>query len=275
MIRRALVNGVESESILLRDRGLHYGDGVFRTLLIDRGIVLDADAQVARLRADAERIGLVAPGAELILQEVRAFCREEQRAVLKILLTRGESARGYQTGQGGGTRIMLLYPPPDFPSGYWREGVAVRLCATRLSRNPALAGVKHLNRLEQVLARAEWNDNEAAEGLMLDTAGHVVSGISSNLFFLRDSCLMSADLSQCGVAGVMRGLLLDAAPAYTRAVRIQEFSIADLLAADECFVCNSVIRIWPVTRLGDRHWPVGPVTRALQEKFAEPWLRES
>ncbi|MGH8561871.1 MAG: aminodeoxychorismate lyase, partial [Nevskiales bacterium] len=165
--------------------------------------------------------------------------------------------------------LLLLYPMPGHPASHWQTGIQVRICETRLAQNPRLAGIKHLNRLEQVLARAEWSNAAIAEGLMLDTDNRLIEGVSSNLFLVRDSKLLTPDLSRCGIAGVMREMILEAAPAYTKAVQVQDLSMTDLLAADECFVCNSIIGIWPVTGLEGKRWDIGPMTRKLQQHFSD------
>lgn len=276
---RAMVDGIEQQQIPIWDRGLHFGDGVFRTLLVRAGQPLDWPRQLRRLFDDAARIGLQPPGAEILTRQVAALCAGEDRAILKLLLTRGGPASGYSTTEDGCRSILLLRSPREYPARYWTEGIDLRICTMRLACNPALAGIKHLNRLEQVLARAEWNDENIAEGLMLDTSDRLIEGVSSNVFFIRDAVLHTPDLARCGVAGVTREMILEAAPAYTRTIRIADFGVDDLMNADECFVCNSVIRIWPVARLISddcaRSWAAGPVTQALQNKLGVVWPRKN
>jgi 4-amino-4-deoxychorismate lyase len=267
---RARINGQEGSELPVLDRGLHYGDGVFRTLRVEQGVPRNRDRQLARLYDDARRIGLVPPDARMLTEEVMQLCAGQPPAVLKIILTRGSGGRGYQADAAATpTRILLLYAMPEYPAAHWRDGIRVRICDTRLAQNPRLAGIKHLNRIEQVLARAEWNEPAIAEGLMLDTGGRLIEGVSSNLFLARDGVLLTPDLSRCGIGGLMREMILESASAYTRAVQIRDLNIDDLLAADECMVCNSVIGIWPVTQLDERRWPVGPVTRSLQRQLDE------
>jgi 4-amino-4-deoxychorismate lyase len=270
---RVLVDGTDGADVPATDRGLHYGDGVFRTLRVEQGRPCEWPLQLDKLQADAAGIGLMPPPVAILESQVEQICAGLPAAVLKIILTQGYAGRGYARGYRdyGARCILLLYPPPAHPDAYWRDGIRVRWCETPLAINPRLAGIKHLNRLEQVLARAEWHDPVIAEGLMLDTDGRVIEGISSNLFIVREGKLLTPDLSRCGVAGVARGMILNAAPAYTRAVHIRDLNPDDVLTADECFVCNSVVGIWPVAALQDRRWPVGPVTRRLQSLFGERW----
>lgn len=144
------------------------------------------------------------------------------------------------------------------------QGIRLFPCNTRLSRQPLLAGLKHLNRLEQVIARAEWQDSEHAEGLMLDQAGRVIEGVFSNVFLVRDGVLITPDLKRCGVAGVMRAEILFQAESLAIPTQIADISLEQLQWADEVFVCNSVYGVWPVRAYAALSWPVGPLTRKLQ-----------
>jgi 4-amino-4-deoxychorismate lyase len=148
--------------------------------------------------------------------------------------------------------------------------VAVRACRTRLGRNPRLAGIKHLNRLEQVLARSEQDPAECAEGLMLDDEDRVIEGIMSNLFMRRGRLLTTPDLSACGVAGIMRELVLEAAAELEGLEpRVGAVGIHDLASADECFLTNSLIGIWPIRHLEGQALGVGPVSHELQTLLVE------
>src|SRR5690606_23039527 len=132
---------------------------------------------------------------------------------------------------------------------------------TRLAEQPLLAGLKHLNRLEQVLARAEWQDPQYAEGLVLDRAGRVIEGVFSNLFLVHDGVLGTPSVERCGVAGVMRAELLANAERMGVAWQVRDYSLDELYQADEIFLCNSLYGVWPVCRLEQRDWPLGPLTR--------------
>jgi 4-amino-4-deoxychorismate lyase len=182
---------------------------------------------------------------------------------LKIIVTRGSGGRGYkQPDPIQPTRVLSLHPFPEYPPRYWTDGISARVCQTRLGANPALAGIKHLNRLEQIIARAEWQDNQIQEGLMLCADGFVIEGTMSNVFLIKDRKLYTPDLSQAGIAGIIRGLVLSCGHGINTTVT--RITIDDLLNADELFVCNSVIGIWPVRLMENRPIPVGPITLQLQ-----------
>lgn len=265
-----LVNGRPQAWIDPRDRGLQYGDGLFETIAVhDRRLAL-WDFHLCRLMQGCERLGIRAPDADTLAREVRSVGPEHGRAVVKVIVTRGVGGRGYRPSLDPvpATRVVSAHPWPDYPADNAEHGVRVRLCRTRLGWNAALAGLKHLNRLEQVMARREWHDPDIAEGLMLDQAEHVVEGTMSNLFLVRDGRLITPTLERCGVAGVRRRAVLACAAALGLAVAEQAVALADLTAADELFLTNSIIGLWPVRHLDGRSYPVGPLTRALAAELA-------
>ena len=260
-----LVDGRPADTVSALDRGLMYGDGVFRTIRLEAGQPLWWPEQLAKLAADAARLGIACPPAELWRQDVAQAAARWPTAALKLVLTRGTGKRGYAPPKSPEpTRVVVAGPLPAWPAALWEEGVNVRLCDLRLASQPLLAGVKHLNRLENVLARAEWDDPAIHEGLLLDQAGHVICGINSNVFIYRESELLTPRLDRCGVAGVARARLIQRAAAGGLSVREAEFDLAALLAADEVMLSNSLIGLWRVARLGQRVWPepaIYPVVR--------------
>jgi len=258
------VDGQPADSVPLKDRGLAYGDGLFETIAVKAGQPVLLDRHLQRLAEGCRRLALVADHA-LVRSEVLAYATALGDGVLKLILTRGDSLRGYGINPGAPVRRILQgSPPAAYPQAHGTDGIRLFPCATRLSEQPLLAGLKHLNRLEQVIARAEWQDAEHAEGLMLDMSGRVIEGVFSNLFLVRNGVLLSADLNRCGVAGVMRAEVLAQAQALGTPVLVADISLEQLQLADEVFVCNSVYGIWPVRGCAAMSWPVGPLTRKLQ-----------
>jgi len=247
------------------DRGLQYGDGLFETLALRNGEPLLWDRHLLRLDEGCHRLGLPAPDKRLLREEVTRIAGSDTRAVVKIILTRGAAGRGYRADAAGtATRIVQRLPWPYYPGTASIEGVAVRWCDTRLSRQSRLAGLKHLNRLEQVLARAEWQD-DYAEGLMRDTDGLVIEGTMTNLFLVRtNDTVVTPDLSQSGIAGVMRAQVLESAAAMGMHCVTQAVSVDMIESAQELFLTNSLIGIWPIRRIEARHYVVGQISQALQ-----------
>jgi 4-amino-4-deoxychorismate lyase len=260
-----LVNGQESASLSVADRGLQYGDGLFETLALRNGDPLLWGRHVRRLEEGCRRLGLPAPDIALLREDLARIAGTEARAVAKIILTRGSSGRGYRADDAlPATRIVQRLPWPLYPSAASTEGVAVRWCDTRLARQPRLAGVKHLNRLEQVLARAEWQD-DYAEGLMRDTDGLVIEGTMTNLFLVcRDGTLATPDLSQSGVAGVMRAQIMANAAAMGTPCTVQAVTTDMVESAQELFLTNSLIGIWPIRQIEARPYVVGQISKTFQ-----------
>lgn len=258
------VDGVAQSHLALNNRGLAYGDGLFETMAVRRGRPALLDRHLQRLATGCERLSLVADLRQ-VRAEVQAYARAMDEGVLKLILTRGDSLRGYAADPvAPSRRILQASALPTYPAAYAEHGVQLFACQTRLAEQPLLAGLKHLNRLEQVLARNEWHGGDYAEGLLLDTQDRLVEGVFSNLFLVRAGQLLTPDLSRCGVAGTLRGYLLDSAAGHGLTVQVGDLSMADLAAADEVFVCNSVYGIWPVLGCASLKWPAGPLTRKLQ-----------
>ena len=264
-----LVNGHPAESVSALDRGLAYGDGVFRTLRTQAGAPLWWRDQIAKLAADCAALGLDCPDEALLRAEVCQVAPSGD-GVVKILLTRGAGARGYAPPlEQACTRIVMTSPLPPHARPDAPIDVRMRWCTLRLARQPRLAGVKHLNRLENVLARGEWSDPAIVEGLLCDDSGAVISGVMSNVFWVRDGELFTPDLSQCGVAGVARTRLLRAAERRGIPTHIGRLPPAAILAADEVMICNSVIGVRRVASLDEASWSPAGWTPILNSALYE------
>jgi len=251
-----LINGTPAQVIEATDRGLQYGDGLFETLAVVDGQPCLWKAHMNRLRSGCERMGIECPDASLLLQESLVEIDFEQRGILKIIVTRGVGQRGYRPPvPSNPNRILDCTPWPMHPDNRSDLGIEVYLCSVRLGRNPVLAGMKTLNRIEQILARSEWSDDRIVEGLMFDTEGYLIEGTASNVFLFRGDRLITPDLTNCGIAGVMRGLVIEQAERRGIPVSIQNVTLADLKAADGLFLTSSLMGIWPVTKVGD--WTYG------------------
>lgn len=253
-----LVNGAAADSVAVTDRGLAYGDGVFRTLLSRGGRPKWWSWHYRKLEHDCAALAITCPPEAALAADVALAASPSGDEVVKIMVTRGSGARGYAPPQpSSSTRIVMTAPPPEYPDEFSRSGVRVHWCRTRLSSQPRLAGIKHLNRLENVMARAEWSDPAIAEGLMLDQGGNVIGGTMTNLFIVEGDRMLTPELTQCGVAGVTRELVLQAA--RSRGVSCEEAHITQerLLEAREAFLVNSVIGVWQIRECAGRSWTAG------------------
>ena len=264
-----LVNGQPADTVDARDRGLAYGDGVFRTLRTQAGRPLWWRDHYAKLATDCAALMLACPDEAELHAEVCQVA-EAGEGVVKVMLTRGAGARGYAPPHDPSTtRIVVPAPLPAYAQADAPDAITARWCSLRLARQPRLAGIKHLNRLENVLARAEWSDPEIFEGLLCDDLGAVIGGVMSNLLIIKDGELFTPDLAECGVAGVARTRLLRAAPRLGIATHIGRLPPAAILAADEVMICNSVIGVRRVARLDDVTWSPAGWATALNNALYE------
>ena len=266
-----LVNGIPGNLISIRDRGLLYGDGVFRTLRATQGKAQHWPLHYQKLQHDCTALGIACPDVALLSAELSNLLAQHSDGVVKLIVTRGEGTRGYAPPtQAVPTHLWDISPTPDYPADWATHGIKARLCQFRLSHQPRLAGIKHLNRLENVLAAAEWDDADIAEGVLLDVSGNVIEGTRSNLFMVREGMLLTPDLSRCGVAGVQRERVMEQAAIHNVSCRAGQFGLEELLAADEVFLVNSVIGLWPMRELQNRIWSHYPAATQMQE-----WLNHA
>lgn len=248
-----LVDGQRADTVSLMDRGLQYGDGLFETMAVSAGTPHCWARHLNRLVLGCNRLDLAPPEAATLEAEA-VNLSAGGTGVLKIIVSRGESGRGYTPPlHAVPTRIMGWFPGPHRP--HPENGVEACICATPMGLNPALAGIKHLNRLEQVMARAEVARQGTQEGIMLDVEGRMVSGTMSNLFLVRGKSLVTPELQRCGVAGIVRDLVIEHAGDWGLVPEVRDVPASELESADELFFTNSLIGVWPVRRAGSRRLP--------------------
>ncbi len=271
----ALVNGGPPSTSLMVSRALHYGDGVFRTLLRFEGRWLDFDRHYVKLVQDCRALDLDPPHVGQLQAELEALGGGRATPQIgKVILCRTGGGRGYTPQGRVSDRLLLRYPAPRFSASNYQEGIAVFRSPVTLAVQPLLAGVKHLNRLENVLASRHWPP-QAQEALMCSASGQLICGSKSNLFWVEGQTLVTPRLNHCGVAGVMRSKLLDLARSLGIACNQVEAPFERLLAASEAFVCNSVIGLWPLRRVEHHRFAgVGAITRQLRLALEHPMLAE-
>ena len=240
-----LINGRQRDGISSLDRGLLYGDGIFSTIAVNDGKPRYWQNHLQRLQLGCETLGLARLDDGLLYTEIRQLIDTDKSCVIKVIITRGAGSRGYKPGQQANTRIIQKFPWPEYPAHYTVSGVAVTLCELRLSHQPRLAHIKHLNRLEQVLARSEW-DAEYQEGLVCDEYENIIAATSANVFFDFGEVLVTPDLARCGVSGVMRNRIIHYCNSHAIPVSIRDVKLDVISSLQGMFVCNSVIGIWPV-----------------------------
>ncbi len=272
------INGA-IKTLPVDDRGLQYGDGAFDTIAIRQGRPRLAGLHIERLRIGCERLGIDIPATEVLLDMLdRAIASTacQGNGVAKFVVTRGSGRRGYQYSVDATARIMLgIFESTVHSRECWTHGVEIRICNLRLGSQPGLAGIKSLNRLEQVLARNEWRRESIAEGLMLDTDCNIVCGTMSNLFLVSDSALLTPAITSAGVSGVMRQHIIAQSESDGLSVTVEPIPIRTLTECREIFLSNSQIGIWPVRRCATRSYTApGPMTQHVMKLLANSGIDE-
>jgi 4-amino-4-deoxychorismate lyase len=272
------VNGVIDAQVSPLDRGFAYGDGLFETCKLQNAKIPLWDLHRDRLVKSCERL-FIPVEIDLLEAQLKKIISElspadAKSAVVKITVTRGQGGRGYRIPDGAIPTIVIgIFPASNYPSHYFSDGVNVRLCNLRLSSNPGLAGLKHLNRLEQILARAEWSDDSIAEGIVFDNSDHLIEAVFSNIFLIKNNELFTPDLSEAGVAGVMRRFIIETiAPKANLNVQVKPLYREDLLNSDAVFLCNSLYGIWPVANIvgeAERTFLKHPLIAKFQSSIEE------
>lgn len=249
---KTYINGIEESLINVRDRGFQYGDGIFETIAYKNNKLELWHEHMQRLQLGCERLSLKKVEPSLWLADFKKL-NISADAVIKICISRGISSRGYAyNSQHEITRVISASSWPDYPLENSR-GITAIFCKTPVSMNAALAGLKHLNRLDNVLARNEWNNSDIAEGLMLDNQGHIVEGTMSNVFCVLGDELYTPSLAQSGVAGIMRQQVIELAKKLKLSVNVVDINKENFLQMDALFITNSIIGIWPIKKIIDEN----------------------
>mgnify|MGYP001822940687 CR=1 FL=1 len=266
---KTLLNGSLHEPGLSADRAFHFGDGLFETIAVAVGVPCLWDLHYQRLSEGCNRLAIPVPDREVLYAEASSLAQGQRRAVLKIVVSAGCGGRGY-------ARPLTLAPNrwlqvnswPD--AAHYRDNCALKLqwCEMRLGEQPFLAGIKHLNRLEQVLARCELRQ-PAVEGLMCDQRGNVIEGIMTNLFLEHAGSFVTPAIVGCGVAGVVRSLFLERAQRAGLEVKVAEVTPDMVTEAERLYVTNSLLGIRPVASLGEQRYPHARLEGFLAELHAE------
>lgn len=246
------VNGNVADQIPVTDRGLAYGDGLFETLRCKPRMVLP-ERHLERLSLGLERLGM-SPDVAAIRDEIYRYEQDVSPGIIKLTVTRGSGGRGYLPPDNPAPTVIIQgFPLTDYPASWYSQGIHLHLCTTQVSTQPLLLGIKHLNRLDQVLARQEFSATDCQEGLMSDAAHGWIEGTMSNLFLIKDETLLSAPLAASAVRGTMQRFIVEACKELGSPVReLAQISTEQLESADRVFLCNSVFGLWPVRRIAGK-----------------------
>ena len=272
MAAKNLINGKVCDQIEIFDRALHYGDGVFETIAIQDSKVLCFDEHLIRLEKGCKKLKIPIQDKVIIKNEVSSLINTEtvDRAVVKIIISRGQGGRGYKIPENiESTRIISLFPWPNYSEKFSVSGIKTKICNYRYTNNSVLAGIKHLNRLEQILARSEWNDQEIIEGIVMNLDDYIIEGTMSNIFCIMDKTLYTPDLSLSGIKGIVREKIINLSDKLGLKIEIKKITLDFLLNAEEIFMCNSLIGIWPVNSIDEKLFLEHKETQRIKNKLIE------
>jgi len=248
------------------DRAVQYGDGLFETIAVRNGKPRLVELHLERLVRGCERLHFQVPDT-VDLQEQLATAIDQSHevsayCVAKVILSSGVSQRGYGRVRNAPASVIIgVFPARPVAVDAYRNGVETMLCETRLAAGSPTAGLKTLNRIEQVLGRSECLEAGTFEGVMLDAEDRLICGTMSNVFIVTDQQVVTPSLKRCGVAGVMRRYAIESLKNEGTEVLIRDIASDELFSADEVFLTNSQFGALPVVACGERTWLSGEITK--------------
>ena len=262
-------NGQPIQQLSPLERGLAYGDGVFTTMAVRQGRAELLAYHWQRLEHGCQRLAINTPNFSQWQDDFRRFLICYPDVTAKIIISRGEGGRGYLPDLLAQPNCYFYaFPVVSYPESY-QQAISTDFLRGRLGVSPLLAGIKHLNRLEQVLLRQELAQTSYPEALVCDVTGKVIEGVFSNVFMVKNQQLLTPYVNEAGVAGVMRRYILQLAAELGIIAHEKNLMPADFLAADEVFFCNSLYGIWPVAQIAGTMLPSHRLTQKLQSQLEQ------
>jgi 4-amino-4-deoxychorismate lyase len=265
-----MVNGELGYQVSVVDRGLAYGDGLFETIRVTGGYPVLLEFHLQRLQDGLRKLS-ISVSLEVVRRQLQSLLelatkQNLHNGVIKLIVTRGVAGRGFSPGNDISANVVSSWLAlPDFPQASYHDGIELIVCHAKLPHRPQLAGLKHLNCLDYVMASLELQGQPNCEGLLLDQGGLLVEAISANVFLVSGGELLTPSLHRCGVAGTMRRWVIEvAALEVGLSVAERDLPLDSFEQADEVFICNSVRGVTPVSRVQGRQWRRGSVTAAIQ-----------
>jgi len=262
-----LINGKKSSGLNPFDRGLAFGDGVFRTMKIQNGVPKFWKFHYEILSHDANSIQIDIPSSRILLNDIKKLFFEPGNFVGKFIITRGVSGRGYQFKNNiKCTRVLLKNKFTPVKKEMVKTGVCLQVCKQKISENSTLSGIKHLNRLENVLAKTELEE-ENFDGILLDSHGHVNECISSTIIMRVGDTLYVPNQSGAGVSGVTKKIIIDNAAFMGYKVKIKNILLDDLIKSDEVVITNSIIGAIPIRKINNKKWKLFKLANDINKIF--------
>jgi branched-chain amino acid aminotransferase group I len=263
------------------DYGFLYGYGLFETLRAYDGWVFRLEQHLSRLLSAAQGLGL---DPRLSLQELEKAVYETLRANglrqarLRLTLSGGESPGTPDLPPPGQPTVFISarnYIP--YPEETYLRGFRAILCSLRRNSQSPLSRLKSCNYLESLLARREAKAAGAEEALLLNEQGFIAEGSGSNIFVVQGGELFTPDEESGILPGITRRVVLEIAESLGLKARESKVTVAQLLAAEEAFLTNSLLEIMPLTRVEGQavgSGAPGEITRELRQAYMALVKRE-
>lgn len=267
------VNGNQQQNVPVNDRSFQYGDGCFTTILVKGGLPVMLAEHKQRIALTCQRLFITLPNWELVTEWIdmaieRSGHKMQQLSGVKLHISRGCGGRGYSPSGVNSTQVVVqAFAYPEHYSTWQAEGIKVGVSATRLGVNPQLAGLKHNNRLEQVLIKKEIDNSGHDDNIVLDINGNVVEMSSANLFWIFNNQLYTPELLNSGVLGIKRKQVCEYAEQNNMIVNIGDYTLDDVTNADEVFITNALHGVVPIIQISNKEFNIGAITCAIQEKI--------
>lgn len=266
------VNGEHTKTVSILDRGLSYGDGIFTTIKVIDGQCELLSQHITRLEQGITRLSITPINLILLRNDLVAKAQKHSTGVLKVMVTRGEGKRGYSSlGCDSPNIIIIAGNLPDYQS-HQTNGIKLGVSNVTLGINPLTAGIKHLNRLEQVLVKQDIDEQEWTDALVLDCQGYIVETSMANVFWRIGNNVYTPSLEFSGVNGLMRQQVIKTLNEQSvsqnsewASITIIEnrFILNDILKADEVFITNCLMGIVPIIAIDNNSYQIGDITNKL------------
>ena len=260
-----IINGEVKSNVSIFNRNMQYGDGLFETCVAKDNKVLFWDNHFSRLNNGCDRLNIKKIANSVWLEDIKKALSlsSEKNCIVKLILSRGNSLRGYSYSKDiEPVRVVIVSQMNEYKT---KETYSLEFAISGFHSNPNLAGIKHCNRLEQILARTNMMADEA---IMLDENQSVVSVTQGNIYLIFGNKLITPKLERCGVIGSRRSIILELSRLTNLEVREEDISIKQLEKANEVFVSNSLIGIQPVTLIGDYYLTNNPITEKISAAYS-------
>ena len=260
------INGKQTNKISIEDRAVQYGDGVFETIAVKEKLLEFWKEHYQRLNNGCKILKIKCPSKTFLKKEINKFIKKtkKNKFVLKIIISRGIGGRGYNPPRNSKpTRILGIYDWPNYLETNFTKGIMMDICKIRISAQPFLSKIKHINRLEQIIARSEWQNKSISESIMLDLNDNVIEGTMSNIFGVKKNIFYTPNIKFAGIEGIMRGVILKLLKKNKKKYIIKKITLKELLKFEEIFVCNSIFGIWSVIKISKKKFSFGEKTKEI------------